>query len=117
MTVQQESDQHSVQEFIDTRWRKVIKENRMTSSAPTNHLHSFPLMRKKVPAATPSRPTVRPSPQNTAGPTPGRVFSTSGDRNTQGETLTHLHIWRQKHTGRDVNTPPHLETETHRERC
>jgi len=37
----------------------------------------FPLTRKKVPVATPSSPRVRPTPQNTAGPTPGRATSTS----------------------------------------
>lgn len=40
-------------------------------------LQLFPLMRKKVPAATPSSPRDRPTPQNTAGPTPGTATSTS----------------------------------------
>jgi len=40
-------------------------------------LQLFPLMRKKVPAATPSSPRDRPTPQNTAGPTLGTGTSTS----------------------------------------
>ncbi len=75
----------------------LVKAPLRTSSAPTNQLHSFPLMRKKVPAATPSRPTVRPSPQNTAGPILGCFTSTAGDRKhrNMNTLLLHLHIWRQ----------------------
>lgn len=54
-----------------------------------HHLHSFPLMRKKVPAATPRRPKVRPSPQNTAGPTPGCFTSTAANTHTHTHVNTH----------------------------
>lgn len=50
-------------------------------------LQLFPLMRKKVPAATPSSPRVRPTPQNTAGPTLGRAMSTS---ETHKHKMTHM---------------------------
>ena len=61
----------------------------MSSSAAANQLHSFPLMRKKVPAATPSKPTLRPTPQNTDGPTPGCCTLTSGDTT---QMLSHV-VW------------------------
>lgn len=56
-----------------------------------HHLHSFPLMRKKVPAATPRRPKVRPSPQNTAGPTAGCFTSTAANTHTHVNTHVNTH--------------------------
>lgn len=60
----------------------VRTEEELSRTGHLDHLHSFPLMRKKVPAATPRRPKVRPSPQKTAGPTPGCFTSTTANMQT-----------------------------------